>query len=215
MSVLHQLRQLMPYRALTEAEARSVAERQAARLLAMSGVTEPHVPGSVIDELPRLRVDLRSGMPTSGSTHWDKSRKLWQIRLRAQDAPVRQRFSLAHELKHVLDHPFIDRAYPQVGTRTSPQRAEAICDYFAACLLMPRPWVKKAWFSRIQQVDALAELFGVSTQAMTYRLTDLALLPSTRCNVYFREAPRVVDFESSAMSYFRPAPRLELAEAAS
>lgn len=210
MSVLHQLRQLMPQRAVSDLEARGIAERQAMRLLRLSGITEPHVPGSIIAELPRIKVEVRSGLPASGATHWDAAAKVWHIRLRSQDAAVRQRFSLAHELKHVIDHPVIDRAYPTIGRRHSRVRAEAVCDYFAACLLMPRPWVKAAWTSGVQEIESLAELFGVSTQAMTYRLVDLGLLPSTRHNLYFRELPRVHEEPAGVFAYFRAAPRQEL-----
>jgi predicted transcriptional regulator len=210
MSVLHQLRELMPARAVSDQEARGLAERQAARLLRLSGITEPHVPGSIIAELPRVSVEMRSGLPASGATNWDRTTKVWRIRLRSQDAAVRQRFSLAHELKHVIDHPFIERAYPQVGRRTERQRAEQVCDYFAACLLMPRPWVKKAWASGTQEIEALAELFGVSTQAMTYRLVDLGLLPSTRHNLYFRSLPKIDDGMDGVFAYFRPAPTYPL-----
>ena len=203
MSVLNQLRELMPDRALTDIEARSVAERQAARFLQLTGISDPHVPGSIIAELPRVDVAVRSGIPVSGSTHWDRGSKVWRIELRAQDAAVRQRFSLAHEFKHALDHPFIDRAYPTIGLFVSRRRAERICDYFAACLLMPRPWVKRAWSSGVQDLDLLAELFGVSTQAMAHRLTDLGLVESTRCQTYFRQQAneRVVQFANR--SYFR------------
>src|SRR5438105_15959290 len=103
MSVLEQLRQLMPQRPVSEGEARSIAERQADRFLRLSGITEPHVPGSIIAELPRIAVEVRPGMPKSGVTLWDNRAKLWRIWLRAQDVAVRQRFSLAHELKHVID----------------------------------------------------------------------------------------------------------------
>ncbi|MCU1387844.1 MAG: hypothetical protein JWL72_1182 [Ilumatobacteraceae bacterium] len=189
MSVLQELRQLMPSRPLGDSEARAIAERQAARMLRLTGITEPHVPGSIIADLPRIAVDVRSGLPASGVTHWQRSTHTWRIVLRANDAAVRQRFSLAHELKHIIDHPVVDLAYPALGRHTSRQRAESICDYFAACLLMPRPWVKKAWASGVQQLDALAELFGVSQQAMQYRLIDCGLIPSGRHNLYFREAP--------------------------
>jgi len=189
MSVLHRLRQLMPNRPVTEHEARSITERQAARFLRLSGITEPHIPGSIIAELPRLDVEVRADLPKSGITFWDSHAKLWRIRLRAQDVAVRQRFSLAHELKHVLDHEVIDFAYPSVGLRSSQQRAELACDYFAACLLMPRPWIKRAWGMGVQQVDALADLFGVSTEAMARRLHDLGLAESPYRNVYFRPAP--------------------------
>lgn len=208
MSALHQLRELMPRRALSDLEARGIAERQASRLLRLSDIGEPYVPGSIIADLPRINVEARSALPVSGATSWDATAKVWRIRLRSQDAAVRQRFSLAHELKHIVDHPFIDHAYPTIGRRHSRVRAETVCDYFAACLLMPRPWVKAAWTSGVQEIESLAELFGVSTQAMTYRLVDLGLLPSTRHNLYFRDLPQVYETVGEVFAYFRrPAER--------
>jgi predicted transcriptional regulator len=203
MSVLHQLRELMPERALTESEARVLAEQQAARFLQIAGITGPHVPGHIIAELPRLSVAVRSGIPVSGSTRWDKRSKVWRIELRAQDAAVRQRFSLAHEFKHALDHPFIDRAYPTLGLYSSRQRGERVCDYFAACLLMPRPWVKRAWTSGVQQLELLADLFGVSMQAMAHRLTDIGLVESDRCHTYFRDRSTEVIIPDGRHRYFR------------
>jgi hypothetical protein len=196
----------MPDRPVSDLEARSIAERQAARFLLLSGITEPHVPGSIIAGLPRVAIEVRPGLPQSGVTFWDNRAKLWRIWLRAHDAPVRQRFSLAHELKHVIDNDVIAFAYPALGTRSSRQRAELICDYFAACLLMPRPWIKRAWVSGVQQLDDLADLFGVSTEAMARRLSDLGLRESPYRNVYFRSGERPVPTEAS-MVYFRSAHR--------
>jgi len=189
MSVLQQLRQLTPDRPLTDREARSIAERQAARFLLLSGISEPHVPATIITDLPRVSVEVRRGLPKSGVTFWDNRAKLWRIWIRAHDVPVRQRFSLAHELKHVIDNEIITFAYPAIDHRTSRQRSERICDYFAACLLMPRPWVKRAWAMRVQQLDALSEVFGVSNEAMARRLSDLGLADSPYTNIYFRTDP--------------------------
>ena len=206
MSVLQQLRQLTPQRPLNDREARGIAERQAARFLQLAGITEPHVPGSLITDLPRIAVEVRSGLPKSGVSFWDNRAKLWRIWLRAQDVAVRQRFSLAHELKHVIDNDVIDFAYPPLGLHGSRQRAEMICDYFAACLLMPRPWVKRAWGARLQQVDVLAELFGVSTEAMARRLSDLGLRESPYRHMYFRADHSPIDVTDQPTVYFRPLP---------
>src|SRR5471030_505941 len=94
------------------------------------------------------------------------------------------RFTLCHEYKHVLDFPFDEFCYPAVGAQTSERRAEAICDYFAACLLMPKVLVRQAWTAggSNQDSDELARLFGVSPRAMEIRLQDLGLLePAYRC----------------------------------
>ncbi len=61
-------------------------------------------------------------------------------------------------------------------------KAEMVCDYFAACLLMPRPWVKVAWSRGVQDVSDLAAVLLVSRTAMSLRLRQLGLVVSAgRC----------------------------------
>ena len=118
--------------------------------------------------------------PVSGATNWSHGR--WLIVLNGLEPRGRQRFSLAHEFKHILDHPFIDVLYPETPTMSSEERAEQICDYFAACLLMPRLWVKRAWRNGEQSRRALSERFDVSPAAMTFRLQQIGLTqPAGRC----------------------------------
>jgi predicted transcriptional regulator len=37
-----------------------------------------------------------------------------------------------------------------------------VCDYFAACLLMPRRWLRQAWSEGMRDVPGLARRFGVT-----------------------------------------------------
>jgi Zn-dependent peptidase ImmA (M78 family) len=100
---------------------------------------------------------------------------------------VRQRFSLMHEFKHVLDHPFVQTAYS--ADRTQPSRfAEQVCDSFAASVLMPRAWVKAVFCNEgVQELAILARRFGVSQMAMRVRLLQLGLVePEPRCSRYRR-----------------------------
>jgi Zn-dependent peptidase ImmA (M78 family) len=179
--VIERLRVVVPHRGLSLAEAVVVAELQAAQLLKLAGVTAPPVPENVIADLPGIRVSRRRGWPTSGLA--TTVRDGWVVVLRAEEAGVRQRFSLAHEFKHVLDDPFIEWLYPTIRHRSPEDRAESICDLFAANLLMPRAWVKADWASQgIQDVALLACRYGVSQLAMSYRLDQLRLkLPHPRC----------------------------------
>jgi predicted transcriptional regulator len=171
--LLGSLRALMPQRALEPHEAAGIAERQALKLLGLLDQHDPAVNVAAIAELPRIEVRVEPNLPVSGFSQWSRGR--WLIGINQDDAPVRRRFTLAHEFKHVLDHPFIDGAYVDRKRRPSEARAEAICDYFAACLLMPRPWVKQAWVGGVQDQRALAQLFGVSEAAMALRLRQLGL----------------------------------------
>jgi Zn-dependent peptidase ImmA (M78 family) len=179
--LLAQLREVVPRRGLSPAEAKLIAERQAAVLLAHAGIEKPAVPESIVTDLPFVAVTRRPGFPTSGmATQTDSG---WVIVLRAEEAKVRQRFSLIHEFKHVLDDPFIEWLYPTRNGYSPEDRAERICDYFAACVLMPRMWIKRDWAGGgIQDIDRLARRYHVSRVAMAVRLAELRLLPPTpRC----------------------------------
>jgi Zn-dependent peptidase ImmA (M78 family) len=171
-SVVAQLRALMPARSLTLPESLRIAELQATRLLALLDVKTPPVPESVVLDLRHISVERYDPLPMSGYTHWSKGR--WQIVLNGAESAVRQRFSLVHELKHVLDHPFIGVAYTRMN---DPEGwAEQVCHYFAGCVLMPRAWVKSQFFNQgVQDVATLAGHFDVSRAAMRVRLAQLGM----------------------------------------
>lgn len=167
--ILGALRKLRPDRQLALPEALQVAEQQASRLLQLgdlSAAEDAPVPEELIAHLPRLVVRRYPlGSTVSGLASWDSGR--WCIALNSREPVVRQRFSLAHELGHILEAPF-DR-YAQ------GEHEERIADHFAACLLMPRTWVKHLWGERMQDQAQLAQHFQVSQVAMARRLTELRL----------------------------------------
>jgi uncharacterized protein DUF955 len=170
------LRALLPARAMTWSEAHSIAERQAAVLLDLLHICEPPVPQFVISSLPGIVVDWPENWPTSGMAV--QARTHWRIVLKKSESRQRQRFSLAHEFKHVLDDPVVEYTHAHLKPHRQKQRAERLCNYFAACLLMPRPWVKHDFCGGMQRVATLARRYYVSQEAMTTRLQELGLLPT-------------------------------------
>ena len=199
-TVLTQLRDVVPLRPLSRGEAERVAELQAARLLKLAGVAEPPVPDEVVAELPRFRVQRLSPLGSSGRTEW--IRGAWHIFLNQAEPYVRQRFSLFHEFKHALDHPFIDFLYPTAGSQSRAARAEQVCDHFAACVLMPKSWVSRAYCDqRIQDLRQLARRFGVSQTAMNIRLQVLGLVePTPRHQPYLRQGSPGSDADPSLLA---------------
>jgi len=196
-SVLYQLRNLMPKRPLTQFEAYRLAELQANHLLHGAGIEHPGTPDEIVTGLPFLQIQLRGDLPISGLTNWYKPR--WLIILNSSEPAVRRRFTLMHEFKHLLDHGLAERCYPSTTWMNSNDRAELVSDYFAASLLMPRRLVKRRFGQGLQDATDLAAEFGVSPQAMRYRLQQLGLIGRTpRCdyplrstkdlNGYFRRA---------------------------
>ncbi len=200
-SVLKSLRSLMPARALSYPEALQRAEAQAHRLLTLHGITQGPVPIEIVTELPRLRVERTYDLPVSGSAHWDGGS--WILTVNAAEFDRRQRFSVMHEFKHVLDHP---TRHLIEGDRqpklTAEQMAEKVADYFAACVLMPKAWVKTAFFNdHVRTVEALADRFMVSPKAMSFRLNQLGLtVPVDRC------APTIATVSARPIRSYRSAP---------
>jgi Zn-dependent peptidase ImmA (M78 family) len=181
-AVIAQLRDRMPIRALTVAESLRMAELQATRFLDLSAIEAPPVPEKIISALPRIQVTRLSPSPVSGAAQWSRGR--WLIVVNGAEPIGRQRFSIAHEFKHVLDNPFIEVLYPPVAGMSSRDRAEQVCDFFAGCLLTPRMWVKRAWVDGHQDIRGLAKRFQVSQAAMQVRLLQIGLLePAIRCGV--------------------------------
>jgi len=175
------LRDVVPNRPLTRAEALRIAELQAQKFLQLVDAREPPVPEQIITRLPRLQVARLRPFPASGASHWKNG--AWMIVLNGREPETRQRFSLAHEFKHILDHRFIDIIYSGVPIEQRRAWAEQVCDYFAGCLLVPRPWLKRAYAGRLQDTKRLARHFDVSEPAIETRLGQIGLLaPTPRCD---------------------------------
>lgn len=197
--VMKSLRAMMPARPLSFFEACQRAEAQANRLLDLQGLTGPAVPCEIVTELPHIHIEQAYDIPVSGSAFWDGT--AWVLTLNADEYLPRRRFSLMHEFKHVLDHPF-RRALSHVGNSLTENDLERVADHFAACVLMPKRWVKSAFYGQSQSAERLAGIFEVSRAAMSYRLNELGLTGySPRCRTpwpgYFRpsdhdrEAPTI------------------------
>ncbi len=98
--------------------------------------------------------------------------------LNSKDHPNRQRFTCAHELGHFYlrqgDDEFEFMDYRDSVSATGTDPVEVFANNFAACLLMPEEKVMelaKQGFTTIR----MADFFGVSHEAMGWRLENLKL----------------------------------------
>ncbi len=173
-SPIAELRDLCPHRPLAPFEARRVAELQAARLLKLQGIAEPPVPEQLIEYLPRIRVVWRADAPISGHVEWTGGS--WLIALKGTEPWVRQRFTMAHEFKHALDAPLAATLYPARRFLTPHVQRERAANHFAACLLMPKAWIKRAYYDEgLREPRRLARRFRVSADAARVRLDVLGI----------------------------------------
>lgn len=94
--------------------------------------------------------------------------------------PARARFTVAHEIGHIIaneddeskSYGYIDYRRQMCGTTGTDE--EKFANAFAAALLMPADKVRDA-VKFFESTSSLAEYFGVSSEAMTYRLQNLGL----------------------------------------
>ncbi|MGV9671378.1 ImmA/IrrE family metallo-endopeptidase [Gordonia sp. NPDC003504] len=170
-SVLTSLRAVIPQREASFLEALRTAEIQAAKLADLiadeRGILEQHITG-----LPRIVV-IRERIPVSGMSYWNGQQ--WVIVLSAREPTVRQRFTLLHEFKHIIDHGHTAQLYRATHKMTAAEQAEAAADYFAGCALVSKRSLKAAWGNGIQRVADLASHFGVSEPAIRVRLAQTGL----------------------------------------
>ena len=114
------------------------------------------------------------------------------IGINRDQAAVRQRFTVAHELGHLLLHEhsrvYVDRGF-RVRLRSGlssdeTDRDEMEANRFAAELLMPIEFLQADLeeqefdLAADDQFRALAKRYGVSTQALAIRLNGLGYAPA-------------------------------------
>lgn len=177
-SVLDEVRALAPDHALTIGEAYQLAEDQARQLLRLLDITAPHVRYDRLFELPNITVqpEPKYRMHHAGMSRYHNGQ--WLILVDQNDVHGRRRYTLAHEIKHIIDDPMERTLYAELGygdPHEQERQIEALCQYFAACFLMPREWVTAAWLNGIRDVYNLASLFQVSASAMHIRLKYLGM----------------------------------------
>jgi Zn-dependent peptidase ImmA (M78 family) len=112
------------------------------------------------------------------------------IAVNKSQSPARRRFTVAHELGHYylghkgdifIDKLVVNRRDGKSSAAIDQQEIEA--NAFAAALLMPKHLVLKELSTSVKHnqtgaetVKQLAKSFGVSEQAMNYRLVNLGLI---------------------------------------
>lgn len=180
-AILTQVRKLSPKRAQTYGESLTVAKLQALtarQLLGMSAA--PKASLEWVLHLPRVRVQVLAAHEVEKITKCEASGFTTKtsdgqyfIGINKNTSHTHRRFSLAHELKHVIDYPYARILHGKLGhgnAQLQERQIERICDHFAAHFLVPSTLLKQAWARGIQDVPALAALFTVSVEAMQIRL---------------------------------------------
>lgn len=147
---------------------------------AFAGAELPVPVEAIAEDLLGLKVDEDADLTVSGMLI-PARREVWLNARESRESPGRRRFTLAHELGHWVcqcHEGKAGRAAPvycraeEIGVDPEARALEREANVFAAELLMPEPEVRAAWSG---EVPAAAERFGVSADAMQWRLYSFGL----------------------------------------
>jgi Zn-dependent peptidase ImmA (M78 family)/DNA-binding XRE family transcriptional regulator len=135
-------------------------------------------------DIPVLFVDAvrtDGDKPVSGSAcHLEE---LCVILINRNESEARRHYNLAHELFHALTWETLKPEHREMPVQSNTaRRVERLADNFAAALLMPRASIEKHFdngrATDIGHLSALASLFKVSPEALSWRLLNLKLISS-------------------------------------
>jgi excisionase family DNA binding protein len=198
--VLLRLRALLPKQRVTCGQARATAQQLALHLRTILGASETRlsldfieaIPGVTVELLPQHEMEALTKSPwASGATDIRKD-GTYRIYINKSSSVTHCRFTLAHELFHVVTGPFEADIFGDFGFGNDElhrRRAEQVADHFAANLLMPSATIKQAWSIPIRELPELAALFGVSEDAMQVRLRTIGLVDTGLTKQMFYRQP--------------------------
>lgn len=114
------------------------------------------------------------------------------IVLGIKKSAVRRNFDLAHELGHLLLHPYVDFLDLEKKDR---QKIESQADYFASCLLLPEEVLSKEFgaLKKLSNPDSYTPLkakYNVSIQALEMRAYKLGFLTPKQHSYFYRQIAR-------------------------
>lgn len=107
----------------------------------------------------------------------EKNAQEAKIYINKNELPERQRFTIAHEIGHILLHHKggQDIEFTDYRNNDRYDQKEFEADNFAAALLMPRDRSLEVW-NNTQDVDNFARFMKVSRKAAAIRLINLGLI---------------------------------------
>ncbi|MBU2234102.1 MAG: XRE family transcriptional regulator [Proteobacteria bacterium] len=129
-----------------------------------------------------IHLDLGEGV--SGASIMDSALGVG-ILINAHDAPWRRNFDLAHELFHIITWKIF--SHEEIGDGSRKTKPEQYADSFAASLLLPKEHLLATLKEisvnqelKLVDIIELAKEFGVSSEAVLWRLVNLKKLKKSQ-----------------------------------
>lgn len=128
--------------------------------------------------------NLFSAEKVDAFSFWDNGRPI--IITDKSRTAVRLRFSLAHELGHLIMHRSVEDNY--LDDKALFEKVEQQANYFAGCFLLPAQTFGREYYSpSLSALQKLKERWIVSLGCLTYRASNLGLMSENQKSYVFRQ----------------------------
>jgi hypothetical protein len=99
----------------------------------------------------------------------------WMIHLNSNDTPARQRFTLYHEIFHILAHCKATPVFKKASCSREGTFNELLADHFSGILLVPAEFATKIW-PEVKDISRMAAIFDVPKSVMYLGLKAMRLI---------------------------------------
>jgi Zn-dependent peptidase ImmA (M78 family) len=99
----------------------------------------------------------------------------WVIHLNSKDSSARRRFTLYHELFHILAHCNASPVFKKAPYKREGTFNELLADHFSAVMIMPEEIMRKKW-PEVKDISKMAVIFDVPEPAMYCGLKHMGLI---------------------------------------
>jgi len=125
----------------------------------LAGLEQPPVPSDLITQLhPQFPIEVRRiPLKAYRGAVWRLS-DCWVVHLNSADTPARQRFTLYHEIFHILAHGKATPVFKKSADHREGFFNEMLADHFAAVILLPSKLVKRVW-PGVKDIKQMSDLF--------------------------------------------------------
>jgi hypothetical protein len=138
-----------------------LVSKLAHRYLKEAGINRPPVPTGLITRAEGdVPIEIRQvPLKAYRGSVW-RLNDCWVVQLNNRDSTARQRFTLYHEIFHILAHSKATPVFKKAGHDREGSFNEMLADHFAAACLFPENLVKKTW-SKVKNIDQMAAIFEI------------------------------------------------------
>jgi hypothetical protein len=141
-----------------------------------AGITRPPIPTDLIThDYDNIPIEVRKvSLKAYHGAIWRLS-DCWMVHLSSNDTSARQRFTLYHEIFHILAHHEGTPVFKKTASSRDGSFNEFLADHFAGVILLPGNWVKKMW-TEVKDLSQMAAIFNVPKPIVWFAIKHLCLI---------------------------------------